>query len=69
MDVLIHNVETGEIVERKMTKAEADQLALDNAAAISKQADEAAKAAAKEAAQAKLAALGLTRDDLKVLGL
>lgn len=30
---------------------------------------EAAKVAAKEAAQAKLAALGLTTDDLKALGL
>ena len=33
------------------------------------EADKAAAIAAKEAAQAKLAALGLTRDDLKALGL
>jgi hypothetical protein len=35
---------------------------------LAKEAEEAAKAAAKESAEAKLAALGLTADDLKALG-
>ena len=64
-----HNAETGEEIMRDMTDAElADYEAFQAAAA---QAIEDAKAAelAKEAAQAKLAALGLTVDDLKALGL
>ena len=69
MKTFDHNVETGEITDRDMTKAEAD--------AIKAQAEldaiEVAKgekiAEAKEAAIAKLAALGLTDDDLKALGL
>lgn len=35
---------------------------------LAKEAEEAAKAAAKASAEAKLAALGLTADDLKALG-
>jgi hypothetical protein len=64
MAILIHNVETGEIIEREMTKAEADQLALDNATAISRKSDEAAKAAEKAALLAKL---GITADEAKLL--
>ena len=62
--IKIHNVETGEVIEREMTKAEADQYALDSAAAIAKQADEAAKAAEKSALLAKL---GITEDEAKLL--
>lgn len=64
-----HNAETGEEIVRDMTDAElADYEAFQAAA---EQAVEDAKTAekAKEAAQAKLAALGLTVDDLKALGL
>ena len=56
--VTIHNVETNEIITREMN---AEELAQDTA-------DKAAYAAFKEA-EAKLAALGLTTDDLKALGL
>jgi hypothetical protein len=64
--ITIHNCETGEITVRDMTaeeiKAQDDlnkeQIAL-----------KAAKDKAKADAEAKLAALGLTTDDLKALGL
>lgn len=67
------NCTTGQIIERELTaeelaQAEADKanaIALKNAAAAA----EAQALAAKETAQAKLSALGLTTDDLKALGL
>ena len=67
--IRIHNMATNEIIDREMTDAEyaeyQEQQA--NNAAMA-QAREAAEAA-KKAAEAKLAALGLTSDDLKALGL
>jgi hypothetical protein len=63
------NCETGEAIEREMT---ADELANYNALKASVDADIAAQQqleADKISAQAKLAALGLTPDDLKALGL
>lgn len=67
--IKIHNVETGEIVERELTASELEQLAKDEE--VSKKRQEAFEAieASKQAAQAKLTALGLTIDDLKALGL
>jgi len=67
--IKIHNVETGEVIERDMTKEE-----IANLEAIRKQgdADQLVKEqmlVAKTTAQAKLEALGLTSDDLKALGL
>ena len=67
--VKIVNSETGEEIIRDM---EAEELAQYNADKATKAVEVAALAeaeAAKEAAQAKLAALGLTADDLKALGL
>ena len=67
--VRIHNAETNEVIDREMTNAEFDayqaQQAIDAAAAAAETETQAAKAAA----EAKLAALGLTVDDLKALGL
>lgn len=67
----IYDAETGETndVERDMTKQELIdyQIALNKTQEIA--AAETAAKTAKEAAQAKLAALGLTTDDLKALGL
>jgi hypothetical protein len=68
--ISIYDSTTGESIEREMTDLEAadfaaKQLEKDNA----RLQKEAAKIAAKEAAEAKLAALGLTTDDLKALGL
>jgi hypothetical protein len=67
--VTIHNVETGEIIERPMTAAEKAALEADAKAYADKETAKAETEAVKEAAQAKLAALGLTADDLKALGL
>jgi hypothetical protein len=69
----IVNLETGETIEREMTADETAQLeALQKAALaeIEKEAAEKAAAeAAKAAAEAKLEALGLTKEDLQALGL
>ena len=66
--IRIHNLETNEVIDREMTDAEyAEHLA---ALAPKPLTEEEQKAEAdKAAAQAKLAALGLTTDDLKALGL
>jgi hypothetical protein len=62
----IHNTETGEIVDIELTDAEIQQLQQDDELLAAKRATEIAK---KNAAVAKLAALGLEVDDLKALGL
>jgi hypothetical protein len=65
------NCETGEITERPLTAEEIAQREVDAAAyAVEQAAREAAEAAAAEAkasAQAKLAALGLTADEIAAL--
>jgi hypothetical protein len=67
--VRIHNAETNEIIDRPMTDDEFNQWEADKKAqAIKLQAEE-ARAAAKLAAEAKLAALGLDANDLRALGL
>ena len=67
--IRIHNQETGEVIDREMTDDEFAQFEADQAAQVARQEAEAQKAADKAAAEAKLAALGLTSDDLKALGL
>jgi len=62
---LVHNVETGEVTEVELTEQEIVKLNDDGGMLAQKQKE----AAAKQAAQTKLAALGLTTDDLKALGL
>jgi len=62
----IHNSDTGEIIDREMTDAELQEYAKHNEFIATMQAQE---EAAKNAAAAKLAALGLTTDDLRALGL
>jgi hypothetical protein len=66
--ITIHDTQTNEIVEREMT---ADELAwYKSVNAPYQPTEEEAKAAADKAtAEAKLAKLGLTTDDLKALGL
>jgi len=67
--ITIHNVETDEIVEREMSVQEyADYQSAQSDATLQIEAQTKAQAD-KAAAQAKLAALGLTADDLKALGL
>ncbi len=67
--IRIHNQETDEITDREMNAAEFAQYKADQAAEIARQAEAQAKADAKAAAQSKLAALGLTVEDLQALGL
>ena len=65
--IRIHNVATGEITDREMNDAEYAQYQIDVAASQAKANAEAAKEAAKASAQAKLAALGLTADEITAL--
>jgi hypothetical protein len=68
-----HNVETGEIKEIELSPAEIKKLEKEYADAKIKgnaaQAEADARAQAKATAEGKLAALGLTTDDLRALGL
>jgi hypothetical protein len=68
---LEHNCATGETIEREFTVAEYAQAELDaqvNAAQQAiQEAEEAAKAEAKASAESKLAALGLTADEIAAL--
>lgn len=67
--IKIHDAETGEVTEREMNASELAIIAQDKIDRDATEAATAAAIAAKEAAQSKLAALGLTTDDLKALGL
>ena len=67
--IRIHNVTTDEVIDREMTDVEFAAWKEEQAQIKAADDLQAAKEAAKEAAQAKLAALGLTTDDLKALGL
>ena len=63
------NCKTGEVVLRDMTQTEIEQREKDYTVSEAKIAETEAKATAKANAQAKLAALGLTVEDLQALGL
>jgi hypothetical protein len=67
--ITIHNSETGEIETREMNDAEIQQVELRKTRLSAEATAQAEAEKAKAAAQAKLAALGLTTDDLKALGL
>ncbi len=62
--VTIHNVETGEVIEREMTADEIAQKESDKATALARQQAEANKAAEKAAVLSKL---GLTADEVAAL--
>jgi hypothetical protein len=62
----LHNSDTGEITDREMTDTEFAEYKKHNDFIASMQAEE---EKAKTNAEAKLAAIGLTADDLKALGL
>ena len=67
--IRIHDVATGEIIDREMTAEELKQFN-DSAAQLKVTQEELSKAETQKAnAQAKLEALGFTTDDLKALGL
>ena len=65
--IKIANVETGEEIVRKMTKAESENLEMIRKLAIEKQILESAKEAARQSAVEKLAALGLTADEISAI--
>jgi hypothetical protein len=67
--IRIHNIETDEVIDREMTNAEYTQHLKDVAELEAKKVEAEAKAQTKAAAEGKLAALGLTTDDLRALGL
>lgn len=67
--VKIVNAETGEEIIRDANAEELAQMEIDSANAEARKAEAEAAAQAKAAAEAKLAALGLTTEDLKALGL
>jgi len=69
MKIYEHNTQTGEAVERDMTPAEVAQFNKDKAEAETKAKAETQAQAARDAAKAKLTALGLSLDDLAALGL
>jgi hypothetical protein len=64
----IINCETGEVTERELNADEVKQQAADEKEYAKAQKIEADKLAAKQSAQAKLAALGLTADEIAALG-
>ena len=67
--IRIHNTETDEIVDREMNDKEFAAYEIDQANYQAKLAEDQAKIAAKATAESKLAALGLTTNDLRALGL
>jgi hypothetical protein len=67
--IRIHNTDTDEVIDREMTEAEYKTYLAEQEIAAKYKQDYLDQAALKEAAQVKLAALGLTADDLKALGL
>ncbi len=67
--IKIVDAATGEEFEREMNAQELAQWIADKTEAVAKEEAKAQEIAAKELAQTKLAALGLTTEDLKALGL
>ena len=67
--IRIHNTETDEIIDREMNDQEFAQYEARQLEKEAEQAEAEAKAQAKATAENKLAALGLTTDDLRALGL
>jgi DNA-binding protein YbaB len=67
--IKIVNCETGEEIIRDANAQELAQMEIDATNDAATKAETEAKAQAKALAEGKLAALGLTTDDLKALGL
>ena len=67
--IKIHNATTGEVIEREMNAEELAEWENNQIKAEEAKAAKAAAQAKREAALAKLEALGLEPDDLKALGL
>ena len=65
--IKIHNAATGEIVEREMNAEELAQYESDQATLAQEITEAAAKEAARQSALDKLAALGLTPEEIAAL--
>jgi len=65
----VHDTETNEIIDREMTDDEFAKYQEAQAYFAAQKSEMEAKLIAKESAQAKLTALGLTIEDLQALGL
>ena len=67
--IKIHNVKSGEVIEREMTSDELAQWETEKAISEARAQELAQAEAKKTAALAKLEALGLDADEVKALGL
>jgi hypothetical protein len=67
LTAVIFDAATGEVTQRPLNAEELAQRELDIAEAEARQAEQDAKVAARESALAKLAALGLTADEVAAL--
>ena len=67
LTAVIFDAATGEVTERPLTSDELTEHAAMQAEAQAQQAESEAKATARESALAKLAALGLTADEVAAL--
>ncbi len=67
--IRIHNTETNEVIDREMNNEEFAAYKINQEIYETQLAEEQAKAQAKATAEGKLAALGLTTNDLRALGL
>jgi hypothetical protein len=65
--ILIHNIETNKVIEREMTDEEFAIYQANAAAELEHKAVEQAAEDAKTSAQAKLAALGLSAEEIAAL--
>lgn len=65
--VKIHDVSTGEEIEREMTSEEYEQHLAMSKMALQIEAEMQAKEAARQSALEKLSALGLTEDEIRAL--
>lgn len=65
--LIIHNVETGEIIKREMTAKELADMEANQAVAQQEKTFLAEKKLARESAFLKLAALGLSADEIAAL--
>jgi hypothetical protein len=67
LTTVIADASTGEVIEREMTAEEIADHEEIEAAALAAEAERQAKIAARESALAKLAALGLTQEEIDAL--
>ena len=67
--IRIHNTQTDEVIDREMNDAEFAIWQVQQEDLVIEKSEAKAKATAKAVAEGKLAALGLTTDDLRALGL